>query len=195
MAKTGLRSQRVSRFDLVEKSSTALVSAGVRHHCRALFLSNIAHEALDSDNPAFKHFRAHVLRRTSLAWVRAYTILFQYLSEQHLPITKEIALRENRESFPPSDGSSSTADDQLTDLVGAVPAKMSIRQRLDSPRAATKSRKGSSKSSRRTPTRRPDITNIVIIASPAARKKELRSDSDAQSDFVIEEIKPRRHKR
>jgi hypothetical protein len=199
MSATGRRLRRISHEDLVEQSRSVLAQAGVGNHCRAIYLFKIGRELLVSEKPEFRQFHADVLRRNTSAWNRAFVIIFQYFVEHNLFVTNDIAALENHNSTPAHEGSSSTADEQLENLVDGAPPRRSVKQRLEAVRATSKGGERSRKSyptgwQRRTPASRKDTKGVLLILSPAAPKKETY-DSEGLSDFVIEEIRPRQSKK
>jgi hypothetical protein len=197
MSARGTRGGRVSQADLVRESRAILEKAGVGPHCRALYLSGIANEVIASENPAFRQFRPHVLIRKSIAWNRAYAVVFQYFAEHNLQLTKRIARREGRESLPAPKPSTSTADEQLSDLVDGAPEKQSVQQKLNAEQERVKPSSKTQKTAgnewgRRTVTPGSGAKGVIVISSPAARKRTIASDSEGNSDVVVEEIPARR---
>jgi hypothetical protein len=199
-----VRGRRITREDLVQESGAVLASAGVGNHCRAVYLSAIGREVLASPDPAFFQFQPQVLRRALPAWVRAYAVAFLYLSDHGLARTAATAAIENRAPAPAFDRESASSTDQLSGLIGGAPPKASVRQRIDSaltPRRAGERGRTPAKraTATPTPTQRGVKNGALFIASPRnPRPKDGLtglSESDEQSDFVIEEIRPRETKR
>jgi hypothetical protein len=176
-----------------------MMKAGVGNHCRAVYLFKIGRELLVSRKQKFHQFHAHILHRNTIAWNRAYAIVFQYFCEHGLVNTNDIAALENHNAIAVNERAMGTADEQLENLVDGAAPKRLLKQRLEvvkeTPKASEKSRRSYLKVwQRRTPTARSDQKGVTLIASPAVMKKE-GGDSEELSDFVIEEITPRRSKR
>jgi hypothetical protein len=214
-----LRGQRISRAELITESREVLNAAGVRNHSRALLLSLASTEVIASGDPQFAQLQPHVVKRDSAAWVRAFALVTQFLAERQLKVTLDTADIEHREAAAAVGDSSSSAEVQLTGLLEGAPPKRSLQEKIAStdrklPAAATPpppaekeeppKRKGAAgrrgaaaaKGKARGVTSTPPKDGkggVVFISSPG-KHQDIPSDSELQSDFVIEEIRPKEKK-
>jgi hypothetical protein len=215
-----LRGQRISRAELIAESREVLNAAGVRNHSRALLLSLASGEVIASGDPQFAQLQPHVVKRDSAAWVRAFALVTQFLAERQLKVTLDTADVEHREGTAAVSDSSSSAEVQLTGLLEGAPPKRSLQEKISGgdrkPRtvatpppapvekeeppkrkgAATRKAAATAKGKARGGTATPQKENkagVVFISSPS-KQQDIPSDSELQSDFVIEEIRPREKK-
>jgi hypothetical protein len=215
-----LRGQRISRAELIAESREVLNGAGVRNHSRALLLSLASSDVIASGDPLFAQLQPHVVKRDSEAWVRAFGLVTQFLAERGLKVTLDTADVEHRQGPHAVSESSSSAEVQLTGLLDAAPPKRSIQEKIagtdrkprtvatpppapvekEEPpkRKGAAARKGaaSAKGKPRGGTTTPQKESkggVVFISSPG-KQQDIPSDSELQSDFVIEEIRPREKK-
>jgi hypothetical protein len=96
-------------------------------------LSHLASAVLTSNNPLFAQLIPHVLKRNSVQWMTAYTLVFQYLKEHRLTITFGTTTTENSAILPSDGQTSSTSDEQLSDLVDRAHPKQTLYQKLQRP--------------------------------------------------------------
>ncbi|OHT13297.1 hypothetical protein TRFO_16628 [Tritrichomonas foetus] len=82
-----LRGQRISREELIAESQEVLLNAGVGNHSRAQFLVEVSQEVVGNDNPLFCQLQSKIHSHESESWIRAFTLVFQYLSEHDLQST------------------------------------------------------------------------------------------------------------
>jgi hypothetical protein len=215
-----LRGQRISRAELIAESREVLNAAGARNHSRARLLSLASSDVIASGDPLFAQLQPHVVKRESTAWIRAFALVTQFLAERSLRVTLETTEVENRQPQRAVADSSSSAEVQLSGLLEGAPPKRSLQEKIAAtptdrkpPPAATPptpvekeeppkrkgagTRKGAAaaKGKPRGGTSTPQKENkgVVFISSPG-KHQDIPSDSELQSDFVIEEIRPRERK-
>lgn len=82
-----LRGQRISRQELILESQEVLQNAGVGNHSRAQFLVEVSREVVGSDNPLFCQLQPKIHSHESESWIRAFSLVFQYLTEHSLQST------------------------------------------------------------------------------------------------------------
>lgn len=82
-----LRGQRISRQELIIESQEVLQNAGVGNHSRAQFLVEVSREVVGSDNPLFCQLQPKIHSHESESWIRAFSLVFQYLTEHNLQST------------------------------------------------------------------------------------------------------------
>lgn len=85
--KPNIRGQRISRLELITESQQVLQDAGVGNHSRAQFLVEVSREVVGSDDPLFCQLQPKIHSHESEPWIRAYSLVFQYLTEHNLQST------------------------------------------------------------------------------------------------------------
>lgn len=96
-----IRGQKISRQELINESQEVLQNAGVGNHSRAQFLVEVSREVVGSDNPLFCQLQPRIHKHESESWIRAFSLVFQYLTEHNLQSTLSAVEAEfNRGQLP-----------------------------------------------------------------------------------------------
>jgi hypothetical protein len=220
MATAKLRGQRISRPELIAESRVVLAKAGVGNRSRANVLCEVTSEVVHSTNPVLTSLQPRVLTRDTDAWQRAFGLAFQYLEEHQMSRTLQTCATEKGDTTK-LERQLSTADEQFSSLLPSrLSAKVlppidlpdiPVKQGSPSPRLIdfdainipgksppkpdVEPKKKSS-----APQKRPTGTAAtpkksqkpkLVIESPRDFDG-FPTDSDQQSDCVIEEVSPSR---
>jgi hypothetical protein len=89
-----VRGQRISPREVISEAQEKLLQSGCLNCLRAKYISLLASAVAASDSPIFFQQRANIRKCHPPAWLAAYTLVFQYLDDNRLDLTRATSLTE-----------------------------------------------------------------------------------------------------
>jgi hypothetical protein len=177
-----LYEHRMPESELVEKAREALENAGIGNRTHARLLHSVCPEVMESVNPLFAQLLPIIVPTTNRAWLKAYSLVVDFLTQNELELTletfeTELVVAQFPGQIPSESGLS------FGQLVSSIPEPLPFRERVRRARPVRKQKKLTLK---QTPPQKRKATSKAT--SPTGAKATVLESDDG--DVVIEKIIP-----
>jgi hypothetical protein len=184
---------RMPESEMITRSREALKAAGVGNHAQAYMLNWVAKEVIESTKPVFAPLHptmistAHMAPSTIPAWLKAYSLVLEYLEAHELELTvetfaTELDASQFRTPIPPESNVS------LNQLVNPVPEKLPFTERVRRARPVRKQKRLGLRQV--TPQRRRATPRSGSPSTPKPESEPLETavPESSDSDVLIERV-------
>jgi hypothetical protein len=181
-----LYEHRMPEAELIRQAQEALEEAGIGNAMHTRLLHAVCKEVMESVDPLFAQLLPTVLPTNNRAWLKAYSLVLEYLAQHELELTVDTFATElDATRFPtqiPSDSGVS-----FSQLVSSIQERVPFRERVRLARPVRKQKKLSLKQS--TPQKRKGTPKSKTpTAEPTADVTPTASQDLSDSDVIIDKV-------